>query len=549
MLGKNRLSADFKYENQRDSSHDLTWWQGAAVYQIYPRSFADTNGDGIGDLKGITEHLDYVASLNVDAIWLSPFYQSPMRDFGYDISDFCAVDPTFGTLDDFDALLEKAHDLGLKVIIDQVYAHTSDDHEWFKESRSSRTNPKADWYVWADPKPDGSPPSNWQSVFGGPSWQWDSRREQYYLHNFLIEQPDLNVHNPHVQDAILDTIRFWLDRGVDGLRLDAVNFMMHDPEMKDNPPVVGGPLKRTRPFDFQQHIHNQSHDNIPLFLERVRAVADEYGDRFLVAEVGGQNAESEMKEYTRPPGRLHSAYGFSYLYAETLTAALIRECSDSWIGREPEGWPSWTFSNHDAPRAVSRWSKPEHRKAFAEMSMMLLVCLRGNIFVYQGEELGLPQVDVPFHKLQDPEAIANWPQTLGRDGARTPMPWKKGAINSGFSSHEPWLPVDADHDAMAVNIQDDDPTSTLNRARQTLTLRNQYPVLRRGFLNMKESDSRLVVFERCDENDVLLCAFNISETPVAWTLPNGYEIAESINLPDITGGRLPGYSGLMARKV
>src|SRR5260221_8296557 len=282
------------------------WWRGAAIYQIYPRSFADTDGDGVGDLPGITAKLDYVASLGVDAIWLSPFFTSPMRDFGYDVADFCAVDPVFGSLDDFDALVERAHRLGLKVMIDQVYSHSSDQHDWFRESRSSRDNAKADWYVWADATPDGSPPNNWQSVFGGPAWTWDARRGQYYFHNFLPEQPDLNVHNLAVQDALLDVARFWLGRGVDGFRIDAINFAMHDPELRDNPPAPPGG-KRTRPFDFQLHLHNQSHPDIIKFLERLRSVTDSYGGRFTLAEVGGDHALGEMQAFTAGDRRLDSA--------------------------------------------------------------------------------------------------------------------------------------------------------------------------------------------------------------------------------------------------
>ena len=275
------------------------WWRGAAIYQIYPRSFADANGDGVGDLPGITAKLDYVASLGVDAIWISPFYTSPMKDFGYDVADYCGVDPIFGTLADFDALVVRAHQLGLKVTIDQVYSHTSDLHAWFAGSRQNRTNPKADWYVWADAKADGSPPTNWQSVFGGPAWTWDARRGQYYLHNFLSSQPQLNVHLPAVQDALLGVARFWLDRGVDGFRIDALNFAMHDPLLRDNPPAPLSDNPRTRPFDFQLHLHNQSHPDIPVFVERIRALTDEYEAIFTVAEVGGHAAEREMKLFTR----------------------------------------------------------------------------------------------------------------------------------------------------------------------------------------------------------------------------------------------------------
>jgi alpha-glucosidase len=345
---------------------DRVWWRGAAIYQIYPRSFADSNGDGIGDLAGITAHLDYVASLGVDGIWLSPFFTSPMADFGYDVADYCDVDPIFGTLADFDALVARAHALGLRVIIDQVYSHTSDEHPWFSESRANRGNAKADWYVWADAKADGSPPNNWQSVFGGPAWTWDARRRQYYMHNFLSAQPQLHVHLPDVQQALLDTARFWLDRGVDGFRIDAINFAMHDPELRDNPPAPETNGVRTRPFDFQLHIHNQSHPDIPGFLERLRSLIDEYGARFTVAEVGGESPEREMHAFTADGRRLNSAYGFNFLYADRLTPALVREAVEQWPDVPGMGWPSWAFENHDAPHLgfsiVEPWlpTGPDH---------------------------------------------------------------------------------------------------------------------------------------------------------------------------------------------
>src|SRR5690242_7188724 len=293
------------------SEHE--WWRGAIVYQIYPRSFADSDGDGVGDLPGITAHLDYVASLGVDAIWRSPFFTSPMADLGYDVADYRDVDPIFGTLADFDSLVARAHALGLKLIIDQVWSHTSDRHRWFADSRTSLTSGHADWYVWADAKAEGSPPTNWQSVFGGPAWTWDARRGQYYMHNFLSAQPQLNVRNGQVQAALLDIARFWLDRGVDGFRLDAINFAMHDPTLTDNPPAAPGG-KRTRPFDFQRHLYNQSHPAIGAFLERLRALTDSYGDRFTVAEVGGDQPLDEMRAFTGSK-RLNSAYGFDFLYA------------------------------------------------------------------------------------------------------------------------------------------------------------------------------------------------------------------------------------------
>jgi alpha-glucosidase len=489
-----------------DASAASPWWRGAAIYQIYPRSFADSNGDGIGDLRGIIERLDYVASLGVDGLWLSPFFTSPMRDFGYDVADYRDVDPVFGTLADFDALIERAHALDLKVIIDQVYSHSSDQHPWFQESRSSRDSARADWYVWADAKADGSPPNNWQSVFGGPAWQWDARRGQYYLHNFLTEQPDLNVHSPAVQDALLDVARFWLDRGVDGFRIDAINFAMHDPELRDNPPAIDGG-KRTRPFDFQQHLYNQSHPDIAAFLERLRQVTDSYGARFTLAEVGGDHALAEMQAFTRP-GRLNSAYGFDFLYADTLTPPLVARAANDWP--EDAGWPTWAFENHDAPRAISRWVSAEHREAFARTKMLLLCTLRGSITIWQGEELGLPQVDVPYEHLQDPEAIANWPQTLSRDGARTPMPWNGEAPNLGFSTGRPWLPAGENHRLLAVDAQEEDPRSTLAFTRECLRLRRVHSALRDGEMQVIEADEQLLVFDRHDGCEHLRCTFNLS---------------------------------------
>ena len=361
---------------------DTQWWKGAVIYQIYPRSFQDTNGDGIGDLRSITQRLDYVASLGVQAIWISPFFTSPMADYGYDVADFCDVDPIFGTLADFDALVSKAHSLGLKVTIDQVYSHTSDQHPWFAESRASRDNDKSDWYVWADAKADGTPPNNWQSVFGMGAWEWDARRRQYYLHNFLREQPDLNLHHPDVQDAILNVTRFWLDRGVDGFRIDALNFGMHNQALTDNP--VETELKQlpSRPFDFQRHSENMSQPEIVPFIERIRGVINSYGDdKFTVAEVGGPRPLGEMKAFTHGDDRLSSAYAFDFLYAKSLSADLIRKTQREWPGAAAEGWPSWAFENHDAPRAVSRWRGDcaPHDVSARLSGRRLCAALRGDI--------------------------------------------------------------------------------------------------------------------------------------------------------------------------
>ncbi len=523
----------------------LPWWHGAAIYQIYPRSFQDSNGDGIGDLPGITARLDHVARLGVDAIWVSPFFTSPMEDFGYDVADYCGVDPIFGTLADFDAMVLRAHELGLKLTIDQVYSHTSDQHDWFAVSRQDRANPKADWYVWADAKPDGSPPTNWQSVFGGPAWTWDARRGQYYLHNFLSSQPQLNVHNVAVQDALLDVARFWLDRGVDGFRIDALNFAMHDPELRDNPPAADNGQPRSRSFDFQQQLFNQSHPDIPRFIERIRALTDSYQAIFTVAEVGGKDAEREMKLFTNGTERLNSAYGFDFLYAPQLTPALVRHALDQWGDEPGMGWPSWAFENHDAPRALSRWCAAQDQNRFARMKIALLAVLRGNIILYQGEELGLTQVDIPYMQLQDPEAITNWPLTLSRDGARTPMPWQSQAEQGGFSAATPWLPLGEENAARAADRQAADPASLLNLTRDLLALRRANPALRHGSVEVLLADPQRLVLRRKMAGQAVLCLFNMSPEVADW--PNQITTKGRVlaALNDASPGALPPFSALL----
>lgn len=522
------------------------WWRGAVIYHIYPRSFADSNGDGIGDLAGITAHLDYVAALGVDAIWLSPFFTSPMKDFGYDISNYCDVDPIFGTLADFDRLLSRAHELGLRVVIDQVLSHTSDQHPWFKESRTSRDDARSDWYVWADARADGTPPNNWQSLFGGSAWTWDARRRQYFMHNFLPEQPDLNVHNPAVQEALFECMRFWLERGVDGFRLDAINHAMHDRQLRDNPPAPSGGRPPRRSADFQQALHNRSQPEMIPFLERIRALSEEYGGRFTVAEIGGEGSESDMPVYTQGTERLHTAYGFNFLYAEHLSPALVRQAMAAWPDTPGTGWPSWAFSNHDAPRAVSRWAAPGERAAFARFAMLLLLTLRGNVFLYQGEELGLPQAQIAFEDLRDPEALANWPLTLGRDGARTPMPWRAAAPQAGFTTGKPWLPVGAGHAELAVDAQQHDARSILNFTRHLLTFRRRHAALRMGALQFLDTAEPLLAFERRTGGERLLCLFNFGDTPqvVPAELARSWRVLEQLGEASLRA--LPRWSGLIA---
>ena len=493
------------------------WWRGGVVYQIYPRSFQDSDGDGIGDLKGIVSRLEYIASLGVDGIWLSPVFASPMRDFGYDISDYCAIDPVFGTLDDFDALIVGAHALGLKVIIDQVYSHTSDRHPWFLESRADRHNPKADWYVWADARPDGSAPNNWQAVFGGPSWTWDSGRRQYYLHNFLSQQPDLNFHNPDVQSAILEVARFWLNRGVDGFRLDVANCYAHDRALIDNPP--SGLVDAVKPHDMQRHVNDRDQPQAQAFAERLRAVLDEAPGRMSVAELFSHDPFAAMADYTAP-GRYHTGYCFHFLGA-AFGADFLRDGMERLRATGPQAWPSLAFSNHDVKRVVSRWGADKPQPQFAKLLLALLTSLRGTAFVYQGEELALPQSRVPFARLQDPDGIAFWPADVGRDGCRTPMPWTSGAPHGGFSAAEPWLPFEPAHEALAVDVQTDDPSSMLTFVRAWLAWRGAQPALRTGEMTFLPTPPDVLGFVRRAAESEVLMLFNLGAAPAEVRPPPG----------------------------
>jgi len=487
------------------------WWRGAVIYQIYPRSFMDSNGDGVGDLPGITGKLDYVAALGVDGIWLSPFFTSPMADYGYDVSDYRDVDPLFGTLADFDALLAKAHGLGLKVIIDQVYSHTSEAHGWFKESAGSRDNPKADWYVWADPKPDGTAPNNWLSVFGGPAWTWGARRRQYYLHNFLTQQPDLNFHSAQVQQAVLDVARFWMDRGVDGFRLDVANYYFHDAALTDNPPA-----EYERPpgwtYAYQRHLHDKSQPETLGFLKRLRAVTDAYADRMMLGEIGDDEPLARQLEYTAGKDLLHTAYSFHLLDGRKGSADLFKEAVEPW--RAAAGWPSWSLGNHDFVRFPTRLGGSSPSADQVDALMAALFCLRGTLFLYEGDELGLPQANVPFEKLRDPYAIAAYTGDSGRDGTRTPFPWSATAPHAGFtSSDDPWLPIDPRHAAMALDAQEGKPDSHLAVTRELIALRKAHAALRVGSADILDAPEGVLAVLRVQGNEQVLCVVNLGAEP------------------------------------
>ena len=500
----------------------LPWWRGAVIYQVYPRSFQDANGDGIGDLPGLLSRLDYIAGLGVDAIWISPFFKSPMHDFGYDIADYRDVDPLFGTLADFDAVLERAHGLGLRVMIDQVLSHTSVEHAWFRQSRESRDNPKSDWYVWADARADGTPPNNWLSIFGGGAWQWEPRRRQYYLHNFLTTQPDLNFHHPEVQQATLDNVQFWLDRGVDGLRLDAINFCFHDRQLRDNPAKpaelrTGRGFSADNPYAYQFHYYNNTQPENIAFLERLRALMGRYPGAAALGEISAEDSLATTAEYTRA-GRLHMGYSFELL-TEDGSAGHIRRTIEQLEAQMREGWPCWAVSNHDVQRVVTRWGGAEPSRDLAIQLLMLVCCLRGSVCLFQGEELGLPEAELPFDAIRDPYGIAFWPDFKGRDGCRTPMPWDE-STQSGFSTTTPWLPVAATHAVLNVARQERDPASTLQRLRRFLAWRRTQPALLHGDIAFVDTPEPVLAFRRTTSAQTLLVAFNLSETAlrIAWPL-------------------------------
>lgn len=500
--------------SRRQLGGDPDWWRGAVIYQIYPRSYLDVNADGIGDLAGITSRLDYVKSLNVDAIWISPFFVSPMDDFGYDVADYKNVDPMFGSLEDFDALLEAAHERGLRVLMDLVISHTSDRHPWFRESRNDKSNAKADWYVWAEPKEDGTPPNNWLSIFGGSAWEWDTRRQQYYLHNFLTSQPDLNFHNPIVQVAVLDAARFWLERGVDGFRLDTANMYFHDAELRDNPPLEPGQsvngIPEQNPYGRQQPIYNITRPENLDFLERLRALMDEYPATTTVGEVGAVlDMYETLKDYTEDGKRLHMAYSFDFL-ARDFSAPFVRSVVERMEGNR-NSWASWAFSNHDVERVISRWGLAADPDRAAPLLIALMTCLKGTPCLYQGEELGLPEAIVPYEKLKDPYGIRFWPEFKGRDGCRTPMPWNPAASNGGFSEGTPWLPVPPEHVARAVSVQEASDTMPLRHVRRFLGWRKELDVLKRGQITFHDTQGDVLAFTRLHEGERILCVFNLGE--------------------------------------
>lgn len=494
------------------------WWRNAVIYQIYPRSFRDSNGDGIGDLPGVLAGLPHVASLGVDAIWLSPFYRSPMRDFGYDVSDHTRVDPDYGCCEDIARIIDAAHDLGLKVIFDLVVGHTSNRHAWFQESRANPAGDKGDWYVWADPKRDGMPPNNWLSVFGGVAWAWDPLRRQFYLHHFLREQPSLNLRNPAVRDAIAEVAEFWLQREVDGLRLDAVDFLGHHPELPDNPallrPDEAAPAKL---FGAQRHLHDMLHPEGDEVLSCLRDVADRYGAP-LLGEVSSQpGAFERIANLTAQSGPLHCAYTLAPLrraFDHDLAQGVLRQA-------ERDAGFCWSTGNHDVVRFATRCAGAAARPDFRALSMRaaFLACLGGPLCIYQGDELGLPEAALAEEDLRDPFGLHYWPEFAGRDGCRTPLPWRALEPNAGFGAGKPWLPLGEGHRELAIDVQEDDCESVLNMWRDLLAWRRR-PEILHGRIEPIEAPAPALAFRRVWRDRTLICVFNFSESEIEVALPH-----------------------------
>jgi len=502
-------------------SDQIEWWRGGVIYQIYPRSFMDANGDGIGDLKGITQKLDYVADLGVDGIWISPFFKSPMKDFGYDVADYREVDPMFGCLNDFKELLDKAHSLNLKVMIDQVWSHSSNEHEWFIESRESANNAKSDWYIWAEAKPDGTPPNNWLSYFGGPAWTWDTKRKQYYLHHFLREQPALNIWNTDVRAELIDTARFWFDMGVDGFRLDAMHQYLADPLLRDNPARTDGStpsdLPPENPLSMQSRTNSANHAGTIEWLNIIREISDEYQDRALMAEVGGEDAAQVAANYVQASDRFHFAYTFdlfSCSYNKSDMEALFKN-TEEVIGT---GWLCWSNSNHDVQRVASRWYPGQGNQSdFNYQASILPMSMRGSYCMYQGEELGFKETDVPFEKMQDPYGIEFYPEFKGRDGCRTPMAWDHtehggfSAVDADGNLPEPWLPLSQQHIEDNVSWQKEHEGSIYYRMKKYIAWRKKEPAMRTGAVELIESgEENILAFVRSEGDDHIMCVFNFS---------------------------------------
>jgi alpha-glucosidase len=503
------------------------WWRGAVLYHVYVRSFFDSDGDGHGDLPGVMARLDYIQGLGVDGIWLSPIHPSPNRDWGYDVADYAGVQGDYGTLADFRRLLAAAHERGLKVLLDEVLAHTSDEHPWFVESLSGgEAGPKADWYVWAEPKADGTAPNNWLSVFGGPAWSYQPERRAHYHHKFLRQQPKLNWRQPQAREAALAILDHWLGEGVDGFRLDVANAFLHDAALTDNPPVPAMARHAghwAHASNLQQHLFDANLEENQALMDLVRQRVEAHGERFVFGEFSEE--EERCGAYLSPAEGLHSAYTFVLLLQDQLTPEFVREHYRT-LARFPAHWPTISFSNHDVPRTVSRFGGETPPEDLARLLFALLLSLRGTILVYQGEELGLPQAKLARRQLRDPVGDLYWPYEVGRDGCRTPMPWDADLPNLGFSEAEPWLPAATEHRGLTVAEQEADPDSNLAFARQMIALRKSSPAMTLGEIAFLDTPAPTLAFVRRHGAEAVACVFNLSDEP------------QFVDIPQVAGGAL-----------
>ncbi|MES2663665.1 MAG: alpha-amylase family glycosyl hydrolase [Pseudomonadota bacterium] len=515
----------WSWHDAHDNKHQGEWWQNAVIYQITPCIYQDSTGTGSGDLEGIIQRLDYISALGVDAIWLTPIYKSPLHDLGYDISDMQSIHPNLGTMDDFKRLVKLVHQTGLRIILDMVWSHTSDQHPWFLESKKNKTNPKADWYVWADPAENGGPPNNWLSAFNGQSgWKYSEERNQYYYANFLESQPDLNWHNTEVRDEVLRQARFWLDLDVDGMRLDAVNFYCHDADMQDNPlrdetHVIPQGIDPRNPLAKQLFTNSFCRAETFEFLKPLRQLVNEYPGVFLLGEV--TLCDDSIKEaalYVSGKERLHAAYNSGLLFKEKINAPQLRKIIQHAVECFSEGGTCWIVGNHDYGRLRSRWDGIEnpYPAEFYPMAVALLLSLPGGLCLWQGDELGLSEAripeDIPVEKMRDPFGKLMYPLLNGRDGSRTPMPWDDALKNYGFTSaDESWLPFPESNKMLSVARQQRDPNSLLSTWRSLLHWRKNQPALLAGTTTMLDSGKSILGFIREYSEQILLCVFNLSE--------------------------------------
>jgi alpha-glucosidase len=502
---------------------EFLWWRDGVIYQIYPRSFADSNGDGVGDLPGILSRLDYLQWLGVDAIWLSPIYPSPMADWGYDVSNYHDIDPVFGALADFDRLVSQAHARGIRVVLDMVMNHTSDEHPWFVESRASRHNPKRNWYIWRDPR-DGREPNNWESVFGGKAWQWDEPTGQYYLHLFHSKQPDLNWRNPLVKEAMFGECRFWLERGVDGFRFDVADMFFKAEGLPDNPPKFG-----LRGYDRLQHLYEVNQPETHALWQDLRKLLDAYPERMAVGEVDSDGAEDY---YSSGDDELHLAFNFGLLHQNWHARSFYNVVND-WEARLPEGaWPCWVMGNHDVKRVAGRYASGAYTQARLRVAAALLLTLRGTPFIYYGEEIGMREGKIPRAEILDPPGKKYWPFYKGRDGCRTPMQWNAG-LNAGFYLHppagavstaRPWLRVNPDYRQLNIEAQQGDPKSLLNFYRDLIALRRQSPALVRGTYKPLGRPIDVWAFQREADGQRMLVALNFFSRPAQMPLSGPWRV-------------------------